>query len=430
LREVSAVLVVGENPERAAHVAVGIARAESRRRHVALGDLVGDLAPLYAIAGGEDAFGLTDCLRQGLPLNDIARPAPDCASLFILPAGSPPASTAAVITHERWPRLVNGFAKAGALLILVAPLGAPGLGTLAAAMAGVVLVATPPAAAKDLRVLATVAEPHAAPPSGARGAPRARSLALAAGLAAGLAALLGVLGTGGWLARRRHAAARPAPIATPSAPRLTPAAAGAARGPAAPNSAVPNSAAPNSAAPAPSAANAVHLPDPVNPADSATVAPFAVEVMAANTLAGANSFLANNAAAVALSGATVSPVVVGGSASVCYKVVAGASHNRAGADSLLAAVRGERVVRSEEGRVVKVPYALVLADRVDPAEAARLVRSWRARGVGAYALVQGDGSVRLLAGAFETPAQAVPLASVLQAAGVAPVLAFRTGRAY
>ena len=140
LREVSAVLIVGSNAEHAARVALAIAQVESEHRHVALGDLTGEAAPLYAVAGGEDAFGLSDCLRQGLPLNDIARPAPDRDSLFILPAGSPPVACEEILAHERWPRLVNGFAKVGALLMLVVPADAPGLAALAAATGGTVLV--------------------------------------------------------------------------------------------------------------------------------------------------------------------------------------------------------------------------------------------------------------------------------------------------
>src|ERR1019366_8359338 len=140
LRDASAVLVGGADTEHASFVALGIARAESERRHVALGDVPGEAAPLYAVAGGEDAFGLSDCLRQGLPLNDIARPAPDRESLFVLPAGSPPVACEEILAHERWPRLVKGFAKVGALLMLVVPADAPGLATLAAATGGAVLV--------------------------------------------------------------------------------------------------------------------------------------------------------------------------------------------------------------------------------------------------------------------------------------------------
>jgi hypothetical protein len=53
-----------------------------------------------------------------------------------------------------------------------------------------------------------------------------------------------------------------------------------------------------------------------------------------------------------------------------------------------------------------------------------------ARGVPAYALVQDDDSVRLFAGAFETAAAAVPLDADLRAAGLAPQLAYRTGRTF
>jgi len=174
----------------------------------------------------------------------------------------------------------------------------------------------------------------------------------------------------------------------------------------------------------------VRLTDPVNPADTSSTLPFAVEVMAANTLAGANSFLADHHRSTALRDATVSPVIVGGSTIVWYKVVAGASHDRAGADSLLAALRHDGLVRGEEGRVVRVPYALVIADNVDRSKAPDLHDSWVRRGFNPYLLVQGDGALRLLAGAFETPAQAAPLASALRAEGVAPLLAFRTGRTY
>jgi hypothetical protein len=115
---------------------------------------------------------------------------------------------------------------------------------------------------------------------------------------------------------------------------------------------------------------------------------------------------------------------------VWYKIVAGAWHVRAGADSLLAALRRDGSVRGDEGRVVRVPYALVIADNLDRAKAVMLHDVWRQRGFNTYMLVQEDGAVRLLSGAFETPAQAASLISALRAAGAAPVLAFRIGRMY
>ena len=410
LREVSALVVTGTDLEIAARVALGIAYAESEQRHVALGDLAGDLAPLYAIAGGEDAFGLSDCLRQGLPLNDIARPAPGRESLFILPAGSPPLATEEIVAHERWPRLVNGFAKAGALLILVAPLDAPGIETLVAATGGVVLVDTPAARAGKLPVLATVQAPQAEPRVSARRTEGWRRLRI--WTTSAIAIVVAVAAVSTWYARHRQSAPRSAaprpipalaaaPAATPSPPRAEP-------------------------------ADTVRLIDPVNPADTSSTVPFAVEVMAANTLAGANSFLSDNGKELAFGNATVSPVAVGAADNVWYKVVVGASHDRAGADSILALLRTRGLVRKTEGRVVKVPYALLLAENIEQANITAFLHEhplWT-RGFNPYLLVQSDGGVRVLAGAFETAAQAAPLASALRAAGVAPVLAFRTGRTY
>ena len=408
LREVSAVLIVGSDSEHAARVALAIAQVESEHRHVALGDLTGEAAPLYAVAGGEDAFGLSDCLRQGLPLNDIARPSPDRESLFVLPAGSPPVACEEILAHERWPRLVNGFAKVGALLMLVVPADAPGLATLAAATGGTVLVDVPPSFARGLKVLATVTSPE--PTRDLLRAPADHGRQRAALMV--IATLLAIAAAG-WFARSSISSIYRAAIAKHSAPQ---AAAGTAPVPA-PAAEIPP-------------ADTVRLLDPVNPADTSSTAQFAVEVMAANTLAGANSFLSDNTRSSSLNGATLSPVTVGGSTSVWYKVVVGASHGRAGADSLLASLRREGLVRSGQGRVVKVPYALVLADNIERANVPSLHDAWQQRGFTPYVLVQNDGSVRLLVGAFETTAQAAPLASALRAAGVAPVLAFRTGRTY
>jgi hypothetical protein len=418
LGDVSAVLILATNHDCAARVALGIARVVSDTRHVALGDLTGDAAPLYAVAGGEDAFGLSDCLRQGLPLNDIARPAPDRESLFILPAGSPPVACEEILGHERWPRLVSGFAKVGALLLLVAPIDAAGVNTLAAAVSGVVLVDVPALRARNFHVLATVSAPVDTLAVARAEAKRQRRTRAAVALIA----ILAIAGAG-WAGRNRILTAYHAALAK----RAAPAAVGAAPGAAAAPAGTPPAGAP--AAPA-EPADTVRLIDPVNPADTSTTAQFAVEVMAANTLAGANSFLSDNAKEMSRNGATISPVGVGGSTNVWYKVVVGASHDRAGADSLLAALRRGKLVRSGEGLVVKVPYALVLAENVAQAGAEDLRKTWQQRGFSPYFLMQNDGSVRLLAGAFETAAQAASLASALRAAGVAPVLAFRTGRTY
>ncbi len=406
LEQNASIVVLGENTQLAAAVAVGIARAESARRHVALGDLVGDSAPLYVLAGGEDAIGLADCLRDGLPLNDIARPAPGCASLFVLPAGTPPVATEFVLGHERWAKLVKGFARAGALLVLVAPLDAPGLDSLVAATDGVVVVDTLPARVKRFPVLATVDMPE--PPAAVRVAASPARWIVAAAL------LLMFASGAGWFAMHRQ----PLSGGRTSIGGAT--------------ASTRDRAKPLAAPPEPAALlpiDTVRLGAVVNPADSAMASRFAVEVVAANTFAGANSVLRNDGELSPFPAATISPVQLGGG-TLWYKAVVGAWRVRGGADSLLAALRASRVVRSENGLVVRVPYALLLADSVAREMVAHEVDVWRGRGITAYALLQDDGSARLYAGAFETPAQAAPLAASVRDAGTVPVVAFRTGRMF
>jgi hypothetical protein len=62
-------------------------------------------------------------------------------------------------------------------------------------------------------------------------------------------------------------------------------------------------------------------------------------------------------------------------------------------------------------------------------DAARLAASLRSDGVPAYALMRPDGTVRLYAGAFQTPDEGAALAAALRAAGVDPVLVYRIGGA-
>lgn len=409
LEGTSAAVVLGSNPDFAARVAIGIARATCGARHVAVADLVGDLAPLYALTGGADALGLSDCFRDGLPLNDVARPAPECETLFILPAGTPPVATWDILANERWARLIRGFGEAGALLLLVASLDAPGLDVLAAATGGVVAVDTPPQRVSRFRVLASAHAPPLAPPDTRRFNRQVRLFAMA-GLALVVGA--GLLGRVIWrgVAARRAAASGTAEVAPTSASAEPPAAA---KRPVTP-------------------ADTVRLGAVVNPGDSANAATFAVEVVAANSTAGANSVLKESEDAVPIADrrtAAVVPVQLGG-ASLWYKAVVGAWHDRAGADSLLEGLRARGIMRSHAGVVVRVPYALLLAVGVARSRADIVVNTFRSHGIAAYALLQDDGSVRVYAGAFETPAQSAQLAAAVRDAGVQPVIAFRTGRSF
>ena len=75
------------------------------------------------------------------------------------------------------------------------------------------------------------------------------------------------------------------------------------------------------------------------------------------------------------------------------------------------------------------PFALLL-EEVRGADVAAAIARWEQLGVRAYGLQQDDGSVRIFAGAFETAAQAVWLASTLRDLGADPQVAYRTGRMF
>jgi hypothetical protein len=166
----------------------------------------------------------------------------------------------------------------------------------------------------------------------------------------------------------------------------------------------------------------------VNPGDSAIAANFAVELVAANTPSGANSGLAMRG--VELPAPTLAPVALGSDGRPWFRALTGAWRERGEAEAFLATLRARGLVRGNVGRVLRVPYALLLATGVSTEEVPAALAGWAARGVPAYALLQDDGRARLYVGAFETFDQSVLLASSLRDVGVAPRVAFRTGRTF
>jgi hypothetical protein len=56
----SALIITSSDPVAAAHVALGIAAAESKHRRVVIGDLVGDLPALRSLIKEEDPHGIAD----------------------------------------------------------------------------------------------------------------------------------------------------------------------------------------------------------------------------------------------------------------------------------------------------------------------------------------------------------------------------------
>lgn len=418
LESVSALVVLAGDPIVAAHVALGIGRVQAHRRRVAIGDLVGEVEPLQSLLGDEDAHGITDSFLYGVSLNKIARPVDASGNLFIMPSGSEPVADPEIFRSDRWRRLAAGFREVDALLLLVVRANTDGVAELAAMLDGVVTAGeavTTDATARGLRVVATAkatrpaprpSAPTAAPalePTPASG-PRTLTWLLAA------VVVLGVLGYATvWWSRRAtaeppddaalEALAAPAPPAVP--------------GP------IPAVAPPR---------DTLRMGTAVNPADSSRSAAFAVELLATNTVEGANLLLREKARG--LPAATHSPVLLDSLADRWYKVIAGAFARRSQADSLLRAVRTRRIVASDRGRVIRTPLAMRLQDSVARDLSAAVVEQWRTDGIPAYALLQDNGRVAIFVGAFETPEQGELLAASLRASGITAVLAYRTGRAF
>jgi hypothetical protein len=178
----------------------------------------------------------------------------------------------------------------------------------------------------------------------------------------------------------------------------------------------------NAARDSSAAAVAVAAPPIVNPADSADAAQYAIFYTSANTRAEAiaDPRLAGQPALA------VTPVLLDGSE--WFQVHIGASADQATADSLLARLRASKLVSVKV--ITSVPLAMQLERNVPIAMMASHLATYEKRGIKAYALQQANGTVILYTGAFQVPDQAIHLADSLRALGIAPVLAYRTGRAF
>jgi cell division septation protein DedD len=176
----------------------------------------------------------------------------------------------------------------------------------------------------------------------------------------------------------------------------------------------------------------IYIAPPANAIDSLLASAFSVELLVANTAEGANLFVRKNGAA--LPAAAVSPVPIGPERATWYRVTAGAYTRRDQADSLLEALRESRLVADDSvEHVMQTPLAL-LVDSVPTqggiADAIRAaVQKYASRGLPVYTLMQDDGGARIYAGAFTTASQAAELIKSLRAAGLKPVLVYRTGSA-
>jgi hypothetical protein len=446
-----AVVIVGADPVATARVALGIGREEGARRRVAIADLLGDAEPLQSLVHADDPHGIVDSFLYGVSLNRIAYPVEDAGELFVMPSGTEPIDYEDLFVNPRWRRLAAGFREVGALLLLAAPASAPHLRQLVDATDGAVLVGDEvPGELPVAQALAWVrprrhapialAEPAAPAPAAAahqrtpievnlvppRRAARRRLLPMAGGLLL----TLSLLGAGFWFARRPFAAAdRPWHGVKPNTPAAVKATGGTLQldSIARVEQASRDSALRDSAARA--AALAV-LPDsfpvlaPLNPADSAVSAAFAVVLENTNGLTGAIIDLRGRYAAVPTASYALDL------RTRYYKLVAGAFQSRTGADSLLAQLRAKRVLASGFGSVTILPYAFLVDTNVAAAEVGPRLTRAAARAQPVYALRQPNGAANLYFGAYESPQEASLAVPAARRAGLAPTLVYRIGRVF
>lgn len=396
----SSAVVTSADELAAAYVALGIGRSESERRRVAIADLVGEVEPLQRLVASDDPHGISDSFTYGVSLNKIAQPIDATGNLFVMPSGTGSVTDPEIFRNTRWQRLANGFREVGALLLIVAPAETPGLRDLINQTDGVVLVGSSPLdLAPYLNVLARVPAPLPVPAPKPqhrkRPAPWGAALLVALLLAAGVTGLL-------WYGRHG-----PFAVHHPRARR---------------RAAVPS---PAPAPPQPAPAETLVVPPPANPADSVRAAEYAVELEAWNTLDDAALTLQRNRAQ--LPAAAISPVPMGQSRELYYKLIAGAFPRRGIAQHLLWKLRQAHVIQDAPGTVVRTPYALQL-DSAEAGHTEALVQKYAGIGVPVYVLEQPGGSLKLYAGAFERPEDSATLLAALCAAKLNPTLVYRTGR--
>ena len=444
-----AVVIAANDPSIAVSVAIGVARAQGQRRRVAIADLIGESPAIESQLTGDDPHGITDSFLYGVSLNKIARPMQGIDNVFLMPSGTEPVDHHEVYANDRWRRLAAGFHQVGALLIVVARPQVPGFAELCSYLGALMPVGAPafptppgiPLIAPPPPPPAAVAEPAEAPKRESKARARqaaqetseSRTRTLIVVLILLAAAIVAVGAFWPQLSARL-----PAPIAaffTRTAPAPDSAAIVV---PPTPMDSVPvvdslrrdslGNLIPSDSATAGLAdsTNAAMLAAPLlpvaNPADSAAASRYAVYFATANTRAGAMP----DPKVRTLEAVALSPVMEG--SEQWYRVTVGAAAARADAEALLARLRTEKVIGS--GSIVSVPFAFRIETKVTTNLVPTRLAALAARGIIGYALRQDDGSATIYTGAYESPLQATALADSLRAAGVAPVLVYRTGRAF
>jgi len=421
LDRLHAVAVLGSDDVHTAQVALGLARQQSRRRRVAIGDLLGEAEPLQSLVPSDDPHGLADVFEYGVSLSKVAHRVAGDGDLFVMPSGTMLGDQSEILANRRWSRLAAGFREQNGLLIVAASVAAPNVEALVLQLDGAVVVgATAPARLPVARVLAKIEGPQlalapakpVAPPAKRKYKVRSGSRWLP-GRIFGVAITVAIAAYGFWLAARPFARSAWAPLWLRGDTL-----AAMYRG--------LDSTAIDSLRRLDSLGRAERAMGLFTAQDSASVAPYALSLVTFNTQAGALLELERNGAT--LRAGTFTPVLI--RETPWFRVVAGAYPDSASAAALLDTLRARGM--SDAGRVVidRFPYALLIERDVPDSAVASRVSTYQARRLPVYALLQSDGTARLFAGAFKTREEATLLSDAMRAAGVPTSLVYRTGRVY
>jgi hypothetical protein len=406
LDRLNAVAVLGTNDEETARVALSIARTQARKRRVAIGDLLGEAAPLQALVTSDDPHGLADVFEYGVSISKVAYQVADEPQLFVMPSGVFMSDQAAIMANRKWSRLANAFREENALLIVAASTAAQDVEALVLQLDGAVIVGdTAPARLPVARVVSTIRPdaPVVIERRAAAAAPvrrkyvvgRRRSL-WRLGATVGLVTTSAIAALGFWLATRPFADSAWAPLWLRGDTMavllrgLEPAAVDSVRR-------------------LDSIARVERAMGLYTAQDSAAVAPYALSLVTFNTQAGALLELRRNGAT--LPAGTFTPVLI--RETPWFRVVAGAYPDSASAAALLDTLRARGM--SDAGRVVidRFPYALLIERDVPDSAVGTRVASYQTRGLPVYALLQ-----------------ATLLTETMRAAGLSTSLVYRTGRVY
>lgn len=416
------VVVIGSEPTETALVALGVARAQSARRKVALGDLLGDAPPIHNLVAADDPHGIVDSFAYGISFNRLALPVEGDDNLYVLPTGTETPDYDELLGDARWARVIHGFVENDALLVLAVPAGARNIEKLVGYADGAVVVGElPPPELPLSRVIATLYFQHIALPAELPSAeeprrPAPRFSRRTVSMAAGVALTLFLALVSYWFASRPLAnSPRPGVHGDSTSGRATIA------------RTFDSSRSVDSLSGAVASFSSRNAPVPTNPAESLAAVGYTVLLESNNTIAGA--IFRQRKDAGRLPAATYVPLLVDGS--IWYQTRVGAFPTVAQADSLLQALRRSgRFGDSLSGRVVRARYAFLLDSAVSLTAAPAIIAQHAARDEPVYGLRQRDGTVRLYLGAFETPQEAIPLADTLRARRIDAPLVFRTGRVF